>query len=573
MTKQASPHEKTADPRAQLEALQATVAQLEADNQTQQTRLAEQQEAHQQALAEKDRLLSEQKQRIEQLQEQLALLLSKRFGRQSEQLKHLQGQLFDEAELETAIRETEAALAEELQADEADNETEDGADSQDAEPPRPKPKRTELPAHLKRVDVEVDVSDEDKQMMGDDWVLIGHEVSEQVAVKEREYYVKRIKRAKYVRKTPASDADEPIAPDETPGIKLAPPLPSILPKAIADASLLADIITGKFVDALSFYRYERILSREGITIGYSTLCDWPIQLAKRLAPIRELLHEALTDSPLWHLDETTLQVMGEAGRANTQTSYLWAIRAGPPGQPVILFHYHPRRNLDALNDWLSPYAQRFGGVLVTDEHKPYNGFVKQHPSIRAHGGCWAHCRRKFADAAKGRKTGSDAHTLLKQIGVLYRLEQKLGERTGEARKSGRQETVQPQIEHIRATLEKMAPRYVSSGLMQKAIGYALNNWDKLTAFLEYPDLPLDNNPIENAIRPFTLGRKNWVLSGGPRGADASAFMYSLVETARANGWEPRSYLRALFERFPYARTREEQRALLPMFLKPSELNR
>jgi len=569
MNKLAASRKKTTDLHAQFEALQATVARLEAENQTHQTQLVEQQKAHQQVLAEKDRLLSQREQRIEQLQEQLALMLSKRFGRQSEQLKQLQGQLFDEAELEIAIRETEEALAKEHEANDADK----GAGSRDTTPPRSQPKRTELPAHFKRVDVEVDVSDEDKQMMGDDWVLIGHDISEQLAVKEREYYVKRIKRAKYVRKTPGPGADESIAPDETPGIKLAPPLPSILPKAIADASLLADIITGKFVDALSFYRYERILSREGVDIGYSTLCDWPIQLARRLAPIRELLHEALPDSPLWHLDETTLQVMGEAGRTNTQTSYLWAIRAGPPGQPVILFHYHPRRNLDALNDWLSPYAQRFGGVLVTDEHKPYNSFVKQHPAIRAHGGCWAHCRRKFADAAKGRKAGSDAHTLLKQIGVLYQLEQKLGERTGEARKIGRKDMVQPQVDRIRATLDKMAPRYVRSGLMQKAIGYALNNWHKLTAFLEHPDMPLDNNPIENAIRPFTLGRKNWILSGGPQGADASAFMYSLVETAKANGWEPRSYLRVLFERFPYTRTREEQRALLPIFLKPSEVNK
>lgn len=554
-------HHTATDQRDPLAALQATVARLEAENQ-----------AYSKRLAEQDRLLAERQNRIDCLQEELALLRSKRFGRQSEQLKHLQGQLFDEAELEAAIRELEAALAEAEQTNEnSEADASPEADTASAKP-KPKPKRNPLPAHLKRVDVFVDVSDEDKQMMGDDWVLVGYETSEKLAVREREHYVKRIQRAKYVRKAELDndgDPEAPIAPDDAAGIKVAPPMPAILPKAIADASLLAHAITAKFVDALSFYRYERILRREGIDIGYSTLCDWPIQLAKRLEPIRELMHEALTDGSLWHLDETTLQVLGETDRRDTQTSYLWAIRAGPPDRPVILFHYAPRRNQAALDAWLSSYARDFKGVLITDEHKPYNGFVADHPSIRAHGGCWAHCRRKFADATKGRKAGSDAHKVLQQISLLYRLERSLGEPTGEARVAARDEKVRPQVDRIKATLDKLAPRYINSGLMQKAIGYALNNWAKLTAFLEHAELPLDNNPIESAIRPFTLGRKNFLFSGSPRGADASAFLYSLVETAKANGWEPKAYLEALFERFPYARTREEQRALLPMFLKPN----
>jgi len=575
MVKTAStPHHTATDQRDPLAALQATVARLEAENQAYSKRLAEQQQTYHQVLAEKDRLLAERQNRIDCLQEELALLRGKRFGRQSEQLKHLQGQLFDEAELEAAIRELEAALAEAEQTNENNEHSEaDASPEADTASAKPKPKRNPLPAHLKRVDVFVDVSDEDKQMMGDDWVLVGYETSEKLAVREREHYVKRIQRAKYVRKTESDndgDPEAPIAPDDAAGIKVAPPMPAILPKAIADASLLAHAITAKFVDALSFYRYERILRREGIDIGYSTLCDWPIQLAKRLEPIHELMHEALTDGPLWHLDETTLQVLGETDRRDTQTSYLWAIRAGPPDRPVILFHYAPRRNQAALDAWLSPYARDFKGVLITDEHKPYNGFVADHPSIQAHGGCWAHCRRKFADAAKGRKAGSDAHTVLRQISLLYRLERSLGDRTGEARVAAREEKVRPQVDRIKATLDQLAPRYINSGLMQKAVGYALNNWAKLTVFLEHADLPLDNNPIENAIRPFTLGRKNFLFSGSPRGADASAFLYSLVATAKANGWEPKAYLEALFERFPYARTREEQRALLPMFLKPSD---
>lgn len=566
--------------RAIGEHLQAHEQALAAQEQAHQQALAEKDQAYQRALAEKDRLLTERQHHIDYLQEQLALLRSKRFGRQSEQLKHLQGQLFDEAELERAIRETEEALAaaledgdDEAESDEASSQTATDTDKPAA---KPRPRRKPLPAHLRRVDVEVDVSDDDKQMMGDDWVLVGYETSEKLAVHDREYYVKRIKRAKYVRKSEhpgaADQPEAPIAPDEPAGIKVAPPMPAILPRAIADASLLAHTITAKFVDALSFYRYERVLQREGIDIGYATLCDWPIQLANRLEVIRELLMEALLDGPRWHLDETVLQVLGEPGREATQHSYLWAIRAGPPERPVVLFHYAPRRNLAALEDWLSPTAKRFNGVLITDEHKPYNRFVANHPSIQAHGACWAHLRRKFADALKGRKADSQAHKVLKQISQLYRLDGALSELNGDEKLAARQDKVRPQVDRIKATLDSLAGQYIHRGMMQTAIGYGLNNWAKLTAFLDHPDLPLDNNPIENAIRPFTVGRKNFLFSGSPRGAEASAFLYSLVETAKANGWEPKAYLEALFERFPYARTREEQRALLPMFLNPSDLN-
>lgn len=234
-----STHNSQAEQRDTLAALQAVVARLEAENQAYASQLVE----HEKALSEKDQLLAERQQRIEYLQEQLALLLSKRYGRQSEQLKHLQDQLFDEAELETEIRETEAALAEALQqSSDAEPGAEDSTDPNkpEADPATPisPPKRRPLPAHLKRVEIDVDVSDEDKQMMGDDWVRVGYETSEKLAVRDREYYVKQIRRAKYVRKADMDTGapEAPIGPDEPVGIKVAPPLPTILPKAMADAS-------------------------------------------------------------------------------------------------------------------------------------------------------------------------------------------------------------------------------------------------------------------------------------------------------------------------------------------------
>lgn len=514
----------------------------------------------QKTIAQHVETLQAHQETIAYLQEQLALLHSKRYQAQSEQLKALQGQLFDEAELEQAIREAEEALAKAQQAS--------GKVTSSSPPEKPPaPRRKSLPDHLKRVDVLIDVSDEDKQLMGDDWALIGYETSEQLAVQQREYYVKRLKRAKYVRKE-ASGQGEQLPAGLEQGIKVAPRAKVMLPKAIADSSLLADVIVSKFVDAVSLYRTERILKREGIEIGYSTLCEWPIQLAQRLQPLVPLLMEHLASGPLWHLDETTLQVLQEPGREDRSKSYLWGIRGGPPDQPAILFHYHERRNYEALKAWLDPALTGFSGVIVSDEHKPYNRLVSDYPQIVGHGGCWAHCRRKFSDAAKGRRSGSEAHKVLQHIAVLYRLDNALGTLEGEAKRLARRELVVPQLDKIKATLEKLDRQFPNKGLMQTAIYYALNNWHKLTAFLDHPVMPLDNNPMEQSIRPFTLGRRNWLFAGSPRGANASALLYSLVESARANGWEPKAYLNALFERYPLATSDDERRALLPMFLKP-----
>lgn len=518
----------------------------------------------QNALVEKDEHLKEKDAYIEHLEERLNLLLSKRYQSQSEQLNQLQAQLFDESELEQAIQELQEELAAAAQKKAA------ASDESKKSAPKQRPKREALPAHLRRVEIVIDVSGEDKQMMGDEWELIGYDQSEQLAVRPREYYIKSYRRAKYIKKDVSkstSTTETAIKPDT---IKIAPRPALILPKSIADASLLAEVIAGKFIDALSFYRKHKVLAREGIDIGYSTICDWPIQLYAQLQPIKRLLYEELPKQPLWHMDETTLQVLNEPNRKNTTTSYLWGIRAGPPGKEIILFHYDTSKSYEALAAWISPYLKDFRGAIITDEAKAYNKLKRLFKQIKAHGGCWFHLRRKFVDAVKGRKHTSDAHKLLKLIATLNKIDTGLTHLYGEQKKQARQKQLRPQMDIIKQFLDDIAPKYPNDGLMKIAIQYALNNWEKFTACLEYPELPLDNNIMEQAIRPFTIGRRNWLFSGGPRGAEASAFLYSLVETAKACGWEPKAYLEILFERFPFAKNDDERRALLPMFLKPSK---
>ena len=172
-------------------------------------------------------------------------------------------------------------------------------------------------------------------------------------------------------------------------------------------------------------------------------------------------------------------------------------------------------------------------------------------------------RRKFSDAVKGRRHGSDAHHVLKEIAKLFKLDKQMHHLSGDALLAAREKHIQPWCENFKARVDAMAADYPDKGFMKTAIGYVVNNQGSLTAFLTHPDLVITNNEAENAIRPFTIGRKNWLFSGGPRGADASAFMYTLVESAKANGLEPKRYLTELFERFPHASNQDELKSLLP----------
>lgn len=529
--------------------------------------------SEQQALIElKNKQIAEQEESIEWLQERLNLLLAKRYKHSSEKDNDEQLSLLDKEELDAAIAEAQRQLDEAQAAmDKADQNAAPCDKPGDGKPKKGKggsagrnpPKRDKLPDHLRRVTVDVDVSDEKKQAMGDQWIQVGWETSEQLAVQEREYFVKLIRRAKYIRVC----ADE--QGHNTQGIQVAPTLPVMLPRAIADASLLAKIITGKFVDALSFNRECKVLEREGVQIGYSTLCSYPIQLTQRLEPLVQLLYDYAAQQPLWHLDETTLQVLDEPDRHARQKSYIYALRAGPPGAQAVIFHYDERRNFEALSNWLEYPLSTFNGAIITDEHKPYARLANETPGILIRGGCWAHCRRKLTDTIKGRRNGSDAHKLIKDIATLYQLEAKVQTRPFEQRLEWREKLIRPWLEAFKQKVDALMPVYSKTSLMHKALFYAQNNWEALTAFMRNAHLPLDNNPVESAIRPFALGRRNWLYTASPRGAKASAFMYTLVETAKACGLEPRAYLQALFERYPFATTVEERRELLPMFIKIS----
>jgi hypothetical protein len=287
--------------------------------------------------------------------------------------------------------------------------------------------------------------------------------------------------------------------------------------------------------------------------------------------MKRLLHEG----PVIQIDETRLQVLNEPGRENTQQSYMWVYGGGPPERPVVWYQYADSRSGAVPVDFL--YAQgktstKEGMYLVTDGYDGYNALSRS-PGILGHAACWAHVRRKFVDATHGRKNTAAAHQMVALIRKLYQVERSAREETAEARKAMRQAQAKPILDKIKEWLDEKVGQVLPKSPLGEAIAYTLGLWPKLIIYLEDGNLPIDNNRIENAIRPFVVGRKNFLFSGSPRGADASATMYTLVESAKANDLEPCAYLNYLFENLPTAKSEQALLSLLPQNLKPEDLKR
>ena len=350
-----------------------------------------------------------------------------------------------------------------------------------------------------------------------------------------------------------------------PTVVIAPPPAQIIPKGIATPGLLAHVAVSKYADALPLYRQERIFERYGIEISRSTMAGWMVMVAESANPVMDLYYKGLLAGPLVNIDETPVQVLKEPGRENTTKSYMWVFRGGPPGQAFCDYRYSQTRSGDIPREVLQGYQ----GYCQTDAFSGYNGLEEAVEGIRLVG-CFVHARRYFVkviDArgkgAKG-KTGS-AEVALGYIGELYKIEKA-------ARAAGlslaelqrfRIERAEPVLEEFKAWLEKKKDQTPPKGLLGKAINYTLSNWPRLIRYLENGHITPDNNAAENAIRPFVVGRKNWLFAGSPSGANAAATLYSLIETAKACGFDPYQYLRLLFEKIPYASTEADYMAFLP----------
>ncbi len=471
---------------------------------------------------------------IDYLEEQLRLLRNELFGRKSEKpTREDRDQLLLFAPSDAPVP--------------SDPDTEEEQVSVSSHS-RKKRGRKPLPEHLPRVDVIHDLNEEDK-MCG-----CGHLMSRigQDECEKLDYIPAKVQVERHIRYKYACKHCEGVESDG-PTIKIAPLPAQLLPKSNATAGLLAHIFTSKFTDALPLYRQQKIFARIGLDLSRSTMANWGIETACRCRLLIDLLAQEIRGGPLINVDETTLQVLKEPGRRNTSKSYMWLYRGGPIDKPALVSQYAPSRSGQIAEDVIGDYQ----GFIQSDAFAGYDRFEKK-PGIRLMG-CWAHARRKFVAVVKAKKKIRSkrnpkglADEAVAFISRLYRIEKQAREQKLSFDQIGklRQEKALPVLKQFKQWLDDKKPIEPPKSLLGKAIGYSLDNWQRLIVYVEDGRLKPDNNAAENAIRPFVVGRKNWLFAGHPRGAESGATFFSLIETAKANGLEPYAYLKYVFEKLP-----------------------
>lgn len=463
-------------------------------------------------------------QEIDRLTHLLVHMKQSKFGRSSEKIKSeelpkLPGfeNVFDEAYEEPTLEETGAESA-----------SENTSSKDKTALVLPKKGRRPLPDHLPRERVIHDIRGDKICACGHPLHQIGEEISEQLDYVPAQLKVIQNVRLKYACK------------GCTEGVNLAEVTGAPLPKSLASSNLLAHTIVSKYQDHLPLYRQSQMWERFGIELGRASMSRWILQLGNLLSPLKDLLQEEIIQDSYVRADETRAQVLNEKERKAQTQSYMWVYLTGSSSQRAIVYEYTPTRKGENAKAFLKD----FKGHLQTDGYSGYKALA-QTADITAVG-CWAHARRKFADIVKstGNTAGKSAEALT-LISNLYKIEKD----TKEARHPPdviiriRQETSKPLLEKFKVWLEDHKKVIVPKSPLGQAVGYVLRQWGPLTEYLTDGRLDIDNNAAERAIRPFAVGRKNWLFMGNVKGAQASAVIYSLIETCKANDINAFDYFR------------------------------
>ncbi|MCU0922912.1 MAG: IS66 family transposase [Burkholderiaceae bacterium] len=389
-------------------------------------------------------------------------------------------------------------------------------------------------------------------------VEIGVLVSEQIEVIPEQIHVLQHQRVKYA--CPCCEL----------GIQVTPAPARIIPRGLFTESALAWMATGKYQFGLPLYRQAGLLRRFGGDISANTIAASMVRVGLAAQPVINLMRDALFDAALILCDETTLQVLKEPGRKPQTQSYVWA-QMSATGPPIRLFTYTPGRGFDlarALFDGVRP-----GTVLMTDGYGVYNGLAHDHQLV--HLGCWTHARRGFVKAEEAipraaRSPQQLPSRFVRLIGKLFAAEARSAAWPPERRQRLRCRYSARVLDRIEQLLIEHRDAVVPGSLLGKALQYLYSQWPKLVRHVDNGAWPISNNECENAIRPFVVGRKGWLFSDTVAGAKASANLYSLVETCKANAIDPYRYLTWLFKRLPLATTADDYDALLPWNM-PAEL--
>lgn len=463
-------------------------------------------------LATKNSELAEQAEKYQALLDAYNAKLAKEYGKKSEKLPGA-GEVFNEAEAEL-----EATLDDKDQAH--------LADKANAEINKAQPKRKPLPEALPRKEVRVDLTDEEKvcDCCQSPLHKIGETQSEALEFVPAHIKVIKTTRPKYgCRECEKNGTQNQI--------KIAQMPPTPIPKSIATESLLSQVITCKYQFGLPLYRQETWFGDIGIDLNRKTMSSWMIKSSELLLPLYELLKQTLLAQSNIHADETPLQVI----KADKATSYMWMYCCGDdkPGNDtnIVLYDYHNSRAGQCAVDFLEGYS----GYMHVDG---YAGYEQTDAKLVA---CIAHIRRYFIKAKTSKKTGK-VDVALNFIGKLYGIEQAIKEKTDDEKYQIRQQKAKPIVDEFYQWLVEHKDLFPPKRPLGKAINYALNQYDKFRRYLDDGRLKIDNNRGERAIKPFVIGRKAWLFSNTPNGATASAILYSIVETAKANALVVHDYI-------------------------------
>ena len=478
---------------------------------------------------------------IEQLEEAVRLLRLRQFAPKSEKFISEEN---DQEEM--AFDEIEAS------ADGLANEQSEDDDQLDmihvGAHTKKRPQRQRLPKDLPREIVVIELLEAERFCPHDNTELkvVGHASSERIDVIPMQVKVIETRRATYACPCCATH------------MQTAPVVPQIVPKGLPTAGTLAFIATSKFVDGVSLYHTSKMIERaSGVELSRGVMANWMMKVHQACQPILNLLEDEAISASYLQMDETTIQVLKEEGRKAQSKSYMW-VRHKPGPQSVVLFDYDPSRRGEIAEKLLSD----FRGRLQCDGFSGYDRLEKCAGIIRH--GCMAHVRRKLFEAVRvaGKKSNIAKHAL-KLCQKLYRIEEFIKAKSPDEILRLRREKALPILQElitwVRDHLHKVPPQSPTG----KALLYIHNEWSYLERYVEDGAVQIDNNFVENKIRPFVIGRKRWLFSDTVDGAKASAAIYSLVETAKANGVEPYKYLRHLFEKLPAATTLADFEALLP----------
>ena len=331
----------------------------------------------------------------------------------------------------------------------------------------------------------------------------------------------------------------------------APHPKKLLPGSLVSPSLAAAVLNGKYVNAVPLYRLEKEFERYGLAITRQNMANWVIRLGEScFGPLYDYLHTLLYRYPVIQADETPVLV-NKDGRPAGSKSWMWVYRSGCLYQKeqVILYEYQKTRNASHPRKFLKDY----NGICVTDGYQVYHTLEKEKEDLKI-AGCWVHCRRKFEEALevipKELRKQSVLDLLMNQIRAIYREEGKLSGFSADERGEKRQLVVKPLVDAFFAYVKQNSGRVPKSGKAREAFTYALNQEPYLRVFLENGDVPMDNNASERAIRGFCIGKKNWEMVDTVHGASASAIIYSISETAKANGLKPYEYFEYLLTEIP-----------------------